>query len=187
MPVLARRRDEIGEPVQEHERRELDDAIGSWPRGFSAAAGPDPVGGPNGDPASGQRVADSGCAAAWAADHGKSLKREGGPGAIPQQVLQTLKIARHVAVDKCDPDARIDRKPAVLLGEHLGGGRGVEQARKPEPPDCAATDPLGEGGQIGRGDRPGRQERRRGVAPCIGSSRSEDTVGHLRPGGAHGG
>jgi hypothetical protein len=30
MPVLSRRRDEIGAPVQELKRRELDDAIGSW-------------------------------------------------------------------------------------------------------------------------------------------------------------
>ena len=27
-------------------------------------------------------------------------------------------------------------------------------------------------------DRPGRQERRRGVAPCLISSRHEDAVGH---------
>ncbi len=42
MPVLPRRRDEIGQPVQELKRRELDDAIGSRPRGLPAAAGPDP-------------------------------------------------------------------------------------------------------------------------------------------------
>jgi hypothetical protein len=42
MPVLPRRRDEIGEPVQELKRRELDDAISSRPRGLPAAAGPDP-------------------------------------------------------------------------------------------------------------------------------------------------
>ena len=40
MPVLPRRRDEIGEPVQELKRRELHDAIGSRPRGLPAAAGP---------------------------------------------------------------------------------------------------------------------------------------------------
>jgi hypothetical protein len=74
-------------------------------------------------------------------------------------MLQALKIARHVAVDKRDPDARIDRKPAVLPDGHLGGGRGVEQARKPESSDRAAADPLGQGSQIGRVDRPGRQER----------------------------
>ena len=40
MPVLPRRRHEIGEPVEELKRREVDDAIGSRPGGRSAAAGP---------------------------------------------------------------------------------------------------------------------------------------------------
>jgi hypothetical protein len=35
MPVLPRRRDEIGEPVEEPKRRELDDAAGPRLRGFS--------------------------------------------------------------------------------------------------------------------------------------------------------
>ena len=48
MPVLPRRRDEIGEAVQKLKRREFDNAIGSGPRGLAAAAGPDPVGGPRG-------------------------------------------------------------------------------------------------------------------------------------------
>jgi len=60
MTVLARRRDEIGEPVQklkrELKRRELDDAIDPWPRGLPAAAGPDPGGGV----VSGEHVADAG-------------------------------------------------------------------------------------------------------------------------------
>jgi hypothetical protein len=53
---------------------------------------------------------------------GEPLEREGGPGARAQQVFETLKIARHVAVDKRDPDAGVDGKPAVLPGEHVGGG-----------------------------------------------------------------
>jgi hypothetical protein len=32
MPVLPRRRDEIGEPVQKLKRREFDDAVGPRPR-----------------------------------------------------------------------------------------------------------------------------------------------------------
>jgi len=32
VPVLPRRRDEIGEPVQKLKRREFDDAVGPWPR-----------------------------------------------------------------------------------------------------------------------------------------------------------
>jgi len=70
MPVLPRRRHEVGEPVEELIRREFDDAIGSRPRGLAAAAGPDPVGGF----VSGQHVADAGDPAGWAADHGQSLQ-----------------------------------------------------------------------------------------------------------------
>ena len=113
-----------------------------------------------------------------AADHGEPLEREGGPGTVSQQVFEAPKIARHIAVDERDPDTGVDGKPAVLPGEHVGGGRGVEQPLHAEPPDHAATDPLGERGQIGRGDRPGRQERRRGVAACSISSRHEHAVGH---------
>jgi len=104
MPVLPRRRHEIGEPVQELKRREFDDAIGPRPRGLAAAAGPDPGGGfvPR------QHVADAGNPAGWAADHGESLECEGGPGAVSEKVLKTLKIARHVAVDERDPDTGVD-------------------------------------------------------------------------------
>jgi hypothetical protein len=45
MPVLARRRHEIGEPVEKLKRRELDNAVGPWPRGFSRATRASPVGG----------------------------------------------------------------------------------------------------------------------------------------------
>ena len=56
MPVLPRRRDEIGEPVEDLKGRELDDAIGPRPRGLAATPGPDPVGGF----VSGQYIADAG-------------------------------------------------------------------------------------------------------------------------------
>jgi len=42
--MLARRRDEIGEPVQELKRRELDDAVRSRSRRLAAATGSDPAG-----------------------------------------------------------------------------------------------------------------------------------------------
>ena len=71
----------------------------------------------------------------------------------------------------------VDGKPTVLPGEHVGGGRGVEQASESEPPDHAATHPLGERGQVSLGDWPRWQERRRGVSACFGSSWHEDTVG----------
>ena len=104
MPVLPRRRDEIGEPVEELKRREFDDAIGSRPRGLPPTTPPDPVGGlvPR------EHVADSGCAAVLPADHGEPFKSKGWPSKGSQQVLETPKIARHVAVDDRDPDARVD-------------------------------------------------------------------------------
>ena len=92
MPVLSRRRDEIGEPVEELKRREFDAAIGPRPRGLAAAAGPDPVGGF----VSGQHVADAGCAAVWAADHGEPFKREGRPGAVSEKVLKRLTLDTHL-------------------------------------------------------------------------------------------
>ena len=100
MPVLPRRRDEIGKPVQELKRRELDDAVRPRSRGLPPAPPPDPVGGF----VSGEHVADVGDAAGWAADHGQSLQCKGGPGAVPQQVFQALEVARHVAVDERDPE-----------------------------------------------------------------------------------
>jgi hypothetical protein len=93
-------------------------------------------------------------------------------------VFETPKIARHIAVEKRDSHTRVDREPTVLPGEHVGGGRGVKQASEPEPADHAAAHPLGKCGQIGLVDRPGRQERRRCVTPCMVGSRHEDAVGH---------
>ena len=98
MPVLARRRDEIGEPVEELKRQEFDDAIGSRPRGLLPTTAPDPVGGPNGAPASGEHVADAGDAQKSVTCHGEPFYRKGRPGTVPQQVFEALKIARHVAV-----------------------------------------------------------------------------------------
>jgi hypothetical protein len=68
------------------------------------AAGADPVGGS----VSGEHGADAGDAAVWAADHGEPIKREGGPCAVSQQVLETPKGTRHIAVEERDPDTRID-------------------------------------------------------------------------------
>ena len=56
MPVLPRRRDQIGEPIQELKRREFDQAVRAGPRGLTPAAGPDPGGGF----VSGQHVTDAG-------------------------------------------------------------------------------------------------------------------------------
>ena len=59
MPVLPRRRHEIGQAVQKLKRRELDDAAGPWLCGLSRAARADPGGGL----VSGEHVADFGCVA----------------------------------------------------------------------------------------------------------------------------
>ena len=140
MTVLPRRRDEIGEPVQELKRREFDDAIGSRPCGLTPAAGPDPGGGfvPR------EHVTDAGDPAVWAADHGESLKGEGGAGAVSEKMLKTPKIALHIAIDERDPDACIDREPAVLPGKHVGGGSDVEESLHAEPPHDTTAYLLGE-------------------------------------------
>ena len=63
VPVFSRRRHEIGEPVEELKRRQLDDAIRIGPRGFSRPSLADPIAGlvPR------QHVADSRDAAVFTA------------------------------------------------------------------------------------------------------------------------
>ena len=56
--------------------------------------------------------------------------------------------------------ARARRRHWPPAGWTFGRGRGVEQARKPEPPDHAAAHPLGERGQISLRDRSCGQEWR---------------------------
>jgi hypothetical protein len=123
MPVLSRRRDQIREPVEELKWGKLDDAVSARPRGLPPAPRADAVG----RLVSGEHVADATDAAVFAADHGEPLQREGRPGTASQQVLETLKIARHVAVDERDPDACAHRKTTVLSSDHVGGRIGVEE------------------------------------------------------------
>jgi len=171
MPVLPRRRHEGSEPVEELKWGKLDDAAGARPCGLPPAPRANPVS----RLVSREHVADAGDAAVFAADHGEPLQREGRPGTVSQQVLETLKIARHVAVDERDPDAGVNRKPTVLSSEHVGGRIGVEEPLHAEPTHDTTAHLLGERGQISLGDRPGRQERRRPV-----TGRHEDAVGHAR-------
>jgi len=98
--MLPRRRHEIGGPVGELKWCEFDDAVGPRSRGLPPAARADPVG----RFVSGENVADAGDAAVCTADHGEPLEREGRPGTGSEEMFQTLKIARHVAVDECDPE-----------------------------------------------------------------------------------
>jgi hypothetical protein len=106
-----------------------------------------------------EHVADAGDAAVFAAHHGEPLQREGRPGTVSQQVLETLKIARHVAVQERDPDARVDRKPTVLPGKHVDGRISVEEPLHAETTHDTTAHLLGERGQIRLGDRSSRQER----------------------------
>jgi len=50
-------------------------------------------------------------------------------------VFEALEIAWHVVIEERDPDTRVDGEPAVLPGEHVGGGSGVEQASEPAASD----------------------------------------------------
>jgi hypothetical protein len=79
--------------------------------------------------------------------------------------------------ETCDEGMLIDWPSRVLPGRWAGPGRERLAAaravrREREPADHAAADPLGERSQIGRRDRSGRQERRRGVTARFGSSRA---------------
>ena len=94
MPVPPRLWDEIRKSVQKLKRRELDDAAGPRLRGLSLSAWPDPVGGL----VPGHHIADASDAAVGVADHGEPLECKRGPGTVPQEMLERLKVARHVAV-----------------------------------------------------------------------------------------
>ena len=155
-------------------RRELDDAAGPRLRRLSLPPRADPVG----RLVSREHVADASDATVGVADHGEPFECEGGPGTVSQQMLERLKVARHVAVEECDADARVDRKSAVLPGEHVGGGVRIEEPLPLEPTDHAAADPFGDRGQVCGRERPGGQERRRPVGAV--RSRQEDAVGDGR-------
>ncbi len=86
VPVLPRRRHEIGQPVQEVTRREFDRAVNARPRGLPPAPRADPVG----RLVTGQHIADAGDAAIFAADHGEPFQREGRPATVSQKVLERL-------------------------------------------------------------------------------------------------
>jgi len=173
MPVLPRRRHKVSETVEELKWGKLDDAAGARPCGLTPTSRADPVG----RLVSGEHVADAGDAAVFAAHHGEPLQREGRPGTVSQQVLETLKIARHVAVDERNPDAGVHREPAVLSSEHIAGRIGVDEPLHAEPTHDTPAHLLGERGQIGLDEKAGpatvfgRQLacRRAGGPPPVGT------------------
>jgi len=69
MPVPSRRRDVIGEPVEEPKGREFDDAVGYGLRGFTLPAWSDP----GGRLMPGHHVADAGDPAVGVTNHGEPL------------------------------------------------------------------------------------------------------------------
>ena len=177
MPVLPRWRHEIREPVEELERRQLDDAVGPRPRGHPRTAPADPVG----RFVPWQHVADSGCAAGGARDRGESLDlgkndfREGRDGrrAIGKHAPQPLGHGDH-------PLAHGHRRDDVI--DEMGGGlRHVPAvARRTDASSLAGErhdNPLGTGTETGAGSdalafgEAGQREKREIVrdAPPAGS------------------
>jgi hypothetical protein len=71
--MLARRWDQIGEPIQELKRREFDQAVRAGPRGLTPAAGADLVG----RFVSREHVADAGGPAGWAPSRGEPFEGKG--------------------------------------------------------------------------------------------------------------
>jgi hypothetical protein len=84
-------------------------------RKCTCTSSPQAVGGPRaaradtvGGLVPGEHVAEAGDAAVWAASHGQPFERERGPGAVPQQVFQALKVTRYVAGWELPADWRLD-------------------------------------------------------------------------------
>ena len=67
---------------------------------------------------------------------------------------------------------------SAQTASQFAAGDSARRHRDSDAGVCAAADSLGERGQIGRGDRPRWDERRRSVARRCGSSRHENTSGH---------
>ena len=113
VPMVARRH-EVREPVQKIEWREFEDAIGPRARGLPPAPRANPVG----CLVSREHVADFGCVAVFAADHGEPLQRKWRTGTIPPG-RTGLGQARAA--------------PAVQIGGHMfkaatGGAASAQQA-----------------------------------------------------------
>jgi hypothetical protein len=82
-------------------RDEGSDAVGPLSRGLLPPPRSDPIG----RLVPGEQVTDATDVAIFAAPHGKPFQREGRTGAIPQEMFESPKVARHIAIDERDPDA----------------------------------------------------------------------------------
>ena len=110
MPVLPRRRHEIGEPVEKLKRREFDDAVGSRPRGLPPTAPPDPVG----RLVSRQHVADASDPAVRAADHGQPFEREGRSCTVSAPPPERSSGLCAAALRVRRPSLRLGRRPREM-------------------------------------------------------------------------
>jgi len=107
MSVPPGRWDQRCEPVEKLKRRQLDDTTGPGPRRLSRTSRADPV--PTLVP--GQDVANPLRAVARARHNRKPLICKRRPGAVTQQMLQTLEEPRHVPVSKRDKKATCSAGP----------------------------------------------------------------------------
>ncbi len=98
---------------------------------------------PHGGLVSREYVADPGDATVSITDHGESFEGEGRADVVSKEAFEAVEVTRYVAVDERDPDTRVYRKPAMLPGEHGGGGIGVEEPLPLEPGDYLTADLLG--------------------------------------------
>ena len=119
--MLPRWRHEVSKPVEELKWGKFDDVVDARPRGLPPAPRADPVG----RLVSGEHVANASDPAIFTAPHEEPFQREGRPGTVSQQMLETLKVARNVAVDERDPHACVHRETTVFPAEHVGGRIGV--------------------------------------------------------------
>ena len=129
VPMLAQWWHKISEPVEELKSGKFAAAAGSRPRGFSAAAGPDPVGGfvPR------QHVADASDPAVCTAPHGEEFWRKRRLGTVPQEMLQGLTRVAPLETKERDPDEKRRWKtscfPGVSVGVHVGGSSDRDSLR----------------------------------------------------------
>jgi len=143
MPVLPRRRHEGSEPVEELKWGKLDDAADARPRGLPPACRAHSVG----RLVWGEHVADASDAAVFAAVHGEPFQHEGRTGTVSQQVLETFKVARYVAVDERNAHAGV-RKQRIRFGTeitHCRPGTGGMTRSTRCAAVCAIQRPLQEG------------------------------------------
>ena len=116
--------------------------------------------------------------AAVTTDHQKPLEGEGKPRTVPQEMFESLEVARHHTIDEADANRRIDGEAAVLPGEHVGGRIWIEKALSHEQPHDAASHSFGDSREILSIHRLGGKEGGHPAGDCCNAGdkpRSHDT------------